>query len=144
MAIAWLVTAIRAIMQASAQKGSWLPASDFVVKPVDNGLVYFQPPRPTLGYTQVIDSFAGKHPDFQIQREKLTDPNTLKFNHKIHLTAKDIPMVDGKKLDCAYCHKPDSHGAYMQSISFAKNCQACHSLQIDPTLADFSDSPSDG
>jgi hypothetical protein len=46
-------------------------------------------------------------------------------------------MVDGHKLDCTYCHKPDSSGAYMQSISFEKNCRTCHSLQIDPTLPDF-------
>ena len=125
-----------AIMQASAQKGLTLPAEDFLVKSTDNNLVYFQPPRPELGYTQIFQSFENGHPDFQIQRENLVDPNTLKFNHKIHLTG-DIPMVDGKKLDCAYCHKPDGRGAYMQAINFSKNCQACHSLQIDPTLADF-------
>jgi hypothetical protein len=123
------------IMAASARKGLQLPASDFQVIPTDN-LVYFQPPRPASGYTQVFQSFEGDHPAFQIQREKLIDPNTLKFNHKIHLGG-DIPMVDGHKLDCAYCHKPDSRGAYMQPISFARNCQTCHSLQIDPTLADF-------
>lgn len=124
------------IMEASAQKGLQLSALDFLVAPRDNLLVNFQPPRPPMGYTQVFQSFAGDHPDFQIQREHLTDPNTLKFNHKIHLSG-DIPMVDGRKLDCAYCHKPDNHGAYMQPISFAKNCQACHALQIDPTLPDF-------
>jgi hypothetical protein len=124
------------IMADSSQKGLKLPASDFKLRPKDTTLVYFQPPRPGAGYTQVFQSFEGDHPAFQIQREKLTDPDTLKFNHKVHLTG-DIPMVDGKKLDCEYCHKPDSRGAYMQPISFAKNCQACHSLQIDPTLADF-------
>jgi hypothetical protein len=125
-----------AIMAASAQKGLQLPASDFQVKPADIHLVYFQPPRPAQGYTQVFQSFEGDHPAFQIQSEHLTDPNTLKFNHKIHLSG-DIPEVDGHKLDCAYCHKPDSRGAYMQPISFAANCQACHALQIDPTLPDF-------
>jgi hypothetical protein len=124
------------IMAASGQKGLWLPASDFDVMPKENLLVYYQAPRPKEGYTQVFQSFEGEHPAFQIQRDNLSDPNTLKFNHKIHLSG-DIPMVDGKKLDCAYCHKPDSRGAYMQSINFSKNCQACHSLQIDPTLADF-------
>jgi len=124
------------IMAASAKKGLLLPASDFQVKPLDNQMVYFQPPRPPMGYTGVIQSFAGDHPAFQIQRDHLTDPNTLKFDHKIHLSG-DIPLVDGHKLDCAYCHKPDSQGAYMQSISFARNCQACHALQIDPTLPDF-------
>jgi hypothetical protein len=125
-----------AIMQASAQKGLSLPAGDFQTIPPDPSLVYFRPPRPPAGYTQVFQSFEGKHPDFQIQRENLTDPNTLKFNHKLHLTG-DIPQVDGRKLDCAYCHQPDSRGAYMQPIRFAKNCQACHALQIDPTLPDF-------
>jgi hypothetical protein len=124
------------IMAASIQKGATLPASAFEVVPKDNLLIDFKPPRPANGYTQVFQSFDNGHPDFQIQREHLTDPNTLKFNHKLHLTG-DIPMVDGKKLDCAYCHKPDNHGAYMQPINFGKNCQACHSLQIDPTLADF-------
>ena len=124
------------IMAASAQKGLGLPAADFDVVPKDNLLAYFQPPRPKEGYTQAFQSFEGGHPDFQIQRDHLSDPNTLKFNHHIHLTG-DIPMVDGKKLDCAYCHKPDSRGAYMQAINFSKNCQVCHSLQIDPTLADF-------
>lgn len=124
------------IMAESAQKGLLLPASDFDVMPKDNLLVYYQPPRPKDGYTQVFQSFEDGHPAFQIQREGLSDPNTLKFNHHLHLTG-DIPMVDGKKLDCAYCHKPDSRGAYMQAINFSKNCQACHSLQLDPTLPDF-------
>ena len=125
------------IMQASAQKGATLPASDFAVMPKDNILVYFPAAAAQgSGYTQVFKSFDDGHPDFQIQRENLTDPSTLKFNHKLHLGG-DIPMVDGKKLDCDYCHKPDSRGAYMQPINFAKNCQACHSLQIDPTLAGF-------
>jgi hypothetical protein len=124
------------IMQASAEKGMHLPATDFQLNPKDTALVYFRPPRPASGYTQVFQSFDGGHPDFEIQREHLTDPNTLKFDHKVHLTG-DIPLVDGRKLDCAYCHKPDSRGAYMQPISFARNCQACHALQIDPTLPDF-------
>jgi hypothetical protein len=120
------------IMAASAQKAAQLPASDFRFVPRDN-LVYFQPPRPPEGYTKVINSFSSDHPEFQIQRDNLTDPDTLKFNHQLHLTG-DIPLVNGKKLDCAYCHQPDSHGVYMQPISFARNCQACHSLQVDPTL----------
>ena len=124
------------LMAASAQKGRQLPASDFHVRFRDRQLIAFQPPRPPAGYTQVFQSFGGDHPAFQIQAEHLTDPNTLKFNHKIHLSG-DIPDVDGRKLDCVYCHQPDSRGAYMQPISFAKNCQACHALQIDPTLPDF-------
>jgi hypothetical protein len=125
-----------ATMQASAQKGATLSADNFAVQPKDHSQVYFNPPRPQYGYTKVFTSFEGEHPDFQIQRENLSDPNTLKFDHKVHLTG-DIPMVDGRKLDCAYCHTPDARGAYMQPISFARNCQACHGLQIDPSLPDF-------
>jgi hypothetical protein len=124
------------MMAASAQKGGHLPAADFQFQPRDSRLVAFQPPRPPAGYTRVFASFEGDHPSFQIQREHLTDPNTLKFDHKIHLSG-DIPEVAGRKLDCAYCHQPDSRGAYMQPISFEKNCRACHALQIDPTLPDF-------
>jgi hypothetical protein len=124
-----------AIMAASAKKGSGLPPEAFAVLPLAN-LAYFQPPRPAGGYTKVIHSFDGDHPDFQIQRDHLVDPDTLKFDHKIHLTG-NIPLVNGKKLDCASCHQPDSRGAYMQPISFAANCQACHALQIDPTLPGF-------
>jgi len=124
------------LMAASAEKGKQFPASAFHFPLKDASLVSFQPPRPAQGYNQVFQSFAVDHPAFQIQRDNLTDPDTLKFNHKVHLTG-DIPMVDGHKLDCVYCHQPDSRGAYMQPISFAKNCQACHSLQLDPTLPDF-------
>jgi hypothetical protein len=125
-----------AVMAASAQKGAQMPADFFHVVPRDENLVYFQPPRPPNGYTRVFQSFEGDHPDFQIQRDKLSDPDTLMFNHRLHLTG-DIPQVDGRKLDCAYCHKPDSRGAYMEPVNFARNCQACHSLQIDPSLPDF-------
>jgi hypothetical protein len=125
-----------AIMAASAQKGLHLPAIDFNVKPKDNLLVYFHPPRPSMGYTLSFQSFERDHPAFQIQREHLTDPNTLKFDHKFHLS-ENMPKVDGHKLDCAYCHKPDNRGAYMQPINFAKNCQSCHELQIDPTEPKF-------
>jgi hypothetical protein len=59
------------------------------------------------------------------------DPDVLRFNHQRHF-ASDIPLVNGKKLDCNYCHTPQPDGRYMQRISFAANCQACHSLQFDP------------
>ncbi len=47
------------------------------------------------------------------------------------ISLADIPPVNGKKLDCNYCHKPDPGGRYYQRITFAANCQACHSLQFD-------------
>jgi hypothetical protein len=87
--------------------------------------------RPPRGYTQVISSFAGDHPEFQLVREKARDPDVIRFNHQRHF-ATDIPSVEkGRKLDCNYCHKPDPEGRFYQRISFAANCQACHALLFD-------------
>ncbi len=48
------------------------------------------------------------HPPFQLQRENVRDNDVLRFNHQRHLNSSDIPLVEGKKLDCNYCHKPGS------------------------------------
>lgn len=125
------------LMAASAQKGMQLGLADFVRHPQPAQRIVFQVLRPKQGYTQVFDSFWDQHPEFQInvtktaQPGKVRDPNVLRFNHQRHL-ANDIPPINGQKLDCNYCHKPDADGRYMQRITFAANCQACHSLQIDP------------
>ncbi len=123
------------IMASSAEKARQLPASDFKVIPKDISSSISAAPA-TAGLHAGLPILRGRSPGLPDQRDHLTDPNTLKFNHKLHLTG-DIPMVNGQKLDCAYCHKPDSRGSYMQPISYAKNCQACHALQIDPTLPGF-------
>lgn len=106
----------------------------------DSNVMFFKPANKTLrplgGYTMTFASFADGHPDFQIQREQLTDPNTLKFDHKFHFSDQ-VRTADGKQLSCETCHKLDSRGAYTQAITFAKNCQECHAIKIDPTLADF-------
>jgi hypothetical protein len=70
------------------------------------------------------------HPEFQLVREQVRDPDVLRFNHERHFAA-DVPSLNGKKLDCNYCHKPDPDGRYYQRVTFAANCQACHSLQFD-------------
>ena len=46
-------------------------------------------------------------------------------------------MVNGKKLDCADCHKPDGDGIGVQRIKYEQHCQQCHSLGIDPKLPGF-------
>src|SRR3954466_2977120 len=120
-----------AIMDASAKKGATLPANVFHLRPHPAQQVVLEMPRPARGYTQVFGSFAEAHPEFQVIREKARDPDVLRFNHQRHF-GNDIPPVNGQKLDCNYCHKPDADGRYMQRITFAANCQACHSLQIDP------------
>jgi len=124
------------LMARSAELGRTLPPEAFDLTP-DDGHVHFRAPRPEEGYTAVFASFEKGHPAFQIHRDKLKDPNTLKFNHAVHLGGEGMPQIGGKSLDCASCHQPDASGAYMQPISFEKHCQACHSLQFDPRNPDI-------
>lgn len=119
------------VMQASATKGMQMPQDAFHLRHFPPQQVVFQLPRPARGFTELIDSFENKHPEFQLVREHERDPDVLRFNHQRHLSGPDIPQVNGKKLDCGYCHKPDVEGRFMQRINFAANCQACHSLQFD-------------
>jgi hypothetical protein len=124
-------------MAAAAHKGMELELTNFERHPHPAQRVVFQVPRPKRGFTQVFSSFWDQHPEFQINVEKtaqpakIHDPDGLRFNHQRHF-GNDIPLVNGQKLDCNYCHKPDADGRYMQRINFSANCQACHSLQIDP------------
>jgi hypothetical protein len=83
--------------------------------------------------TLVMHHFAADHPQFKFITEKLRDPDTLKFNHALHLNGTTIPnLPGGAKLDCAFCHQPDAAGAFMRPVAFEKNCRVCHSLQFDP------------
>jgi hypothetical protein len=83
--------------------------------------------------TPVIHHFAADHPQFKFITEKMRDPDTLKFNHELHLTGATIPRLPGgRKLDCAFCHQPDAAGDCMRPVRFEKNCRVCHSLQFDP------------
>jgi predicted CXXCH cytochrome family protein len=122
-------------MQASAESGRQMPPDAFPGVPADD-LVYFLPTRPVDGYTAVITAFDRGHPAFQIQRENLFDPDTLKFNHERHFQA-DVPPTAQGKLTCASCHRPDANGAYMQRLSFERDCESCHSLQFDPRNPDL-------
>jgi hypothetical protein len=85
------------------------------------------------GNFSVIHHFASDHPQFRFLTEKWRDPDTLKFNHALHLTGTTIPQLPGgAKLDCAFCHSLDAAGAFMKPVTFEKNCRVCHSLQFDP------------
>ncbi len=82
---------------------------------------------------QVIHHFATDHPQFRFITEKLSDPDTLKFNHALHLTGATIPRLPGgESLDCAFCHQPNAAGEFMKPVAFEKNCRVCHALQFDP------------
>ncbi len=117
-------------MQASLQLGRKLPAAAFDFRP-EQGRVLFKAPRPERGYTKIIHRFATDHPEFQVLAQKLKDPDTLHFNHALHLTSPNIAPLKGRKLDCADCHKPDAAGVYHLKISYNDHCQNCHSLQFD-------------
>jgi hypothetical protein len=117
-------------MQAARERSRPLPAILFAHK-LPEGLIVHSVARPAEGYTEVITGFAVDHPEFGVLREKSRDTNTLRFNHRLHLTGSDIPMVNGRQLDCAYCHQPDSSGAFMARISFEQSCRACHALDFD-------------
>ncbi len=96
----------------------WIPAATKNVKP------------------EVIRGFQDGHPQFLYERTGAKDNAAIKFNHARHF-ADDIPMVNGKKLDCTDCHKPDSDGIGVQRIKYEQHCQQCHSLGIDPKLPGF-------
>jgi predicted CXXCH cytochrome family protein len=119
------------IMRASAEKGRSLAPNEFPARVELARLVTLNLPRPPDGRTQVIDSFHGTHPEFQLHRDRARDPNVLRFNHQRHF-ADDIPLLSGQKLDCTSCHQLQADGRYTQRVSFAANCQSCHSLQFDP------------
>jgi hypothetical protein len=121
----------RETMEAATQKGMQFNWAAFHRHPQPAQSVVFELSRPPRGHTQVFSSFWDGHPEFQINSAKARDPDILRFNHQRHF-ANDIPLINGQKLDCNYCHKPDGEGRFMQRISFAANCQACHSLQFDP------------
>ena len=82
---------------------------------------------------ETIHHFADDHPQFRLLAEKLRDPDTLKFNHALHLAGVTMPKLPGgEKMDCTFCHQPDAAGAFMRPVAFEKNCRVCHSLQFDP------------
>ncbi len=84
----------------------------------------------------LISEFSRDHPEFQFRRENQRDTNTLKFNHQRHF-AEDIPAVNGERLTCASCHKPDVSGIRHEPVTFAAHCQSCHSLQFDARNPDL-------
>jgi hypothetical protein len=121
-----------AMMAAAAAKGASLPASAFHSR-MASGRNVFPAARPAGGFTQVIHSFAGDHPDFLVHSGQVRDPDTLKFGHALHLKGETIPKLpNGRKLDCAFCHQPDAAGVYFRPVNFENNCRVCHSLQFDP------------
>jgi hypothetical protein len=120
------------VMTAASSKGMKLPPEVFSLTGPHSPSV-FQAPRPRGGLTNVMGRFSEDHPEFRLHTDKMRDPNTLKFNHALHLTGETVPKLPtGQKLNCVSCHQAEAAGIYFQRINFEKHCQACHSLQFDP------------
>ncbi len=80
-----------------------------------------------------LHHFGLDHPQFRFIVEKWRNPDTLKFDHALHLGSPTIPpLPGGAKLDCGFCHQPDASGTFMIPVTYDKNCRVCHSLQFDP------------
>ncbi len=121
----------RLTMAAAAEKGRGIDWKNFERHPLPAQQVVFNLPRPPDGFTETFPSFWNGHPEFQLKREAVRDPDALKFNHQRHFAA-DVPLLGGKKLACNDCHQPDSEGRFNnRRITFAGQCQTCHSLQFD-------------
>ena len=99
-----------------------------------DGLIrYIAAPRP-IGTLPAFATYAEGHPPFGYEQPGSLDPGDLKFNHARHLRG-DLPAVKKGKLDCATCHQPGPGGVFYQPVRYEKHCQECHSLQIQPSLA---------
>jgi len=76
------------------------------------------------------------HPEFAV----LTDPDTLKFNHKLHLQRAGIFNANGKReiLTCTGCHGlVETKGRVDPApITFDNDCRRCHQLTFDIRFPD--------
>lgn len=79
-----------------------------------------------------ITAFGEQHPELSYPR----DPNTLRFNHKLHLNAKGIRNATGNRevLQCTGCHAT-ARGEPLVA-NFEQNCQRCHLLTFDARFPD--------
>ena len=98
----------------------------------DGLLRFIVPPKPA-GQVTAFKDYANGHPPFDYERDEARDPGTLSYNHQRH-EQSDIPLLNGRKLDCADCHKPGADGVYYQRVSYDQHCKQCHSLHLDPDI----------
>jgi pSer/pThr/pTyr-binding forkhead associated (FHA) protein len=92
------------------------------------------PNRPRAKELISILNFGDKHPEFTPR----TDPDTLLFNHKLHLAAGGVFNGEGRReeLQCIQCHKlVETKGKVDPApVTFKNACQRCHKLTFDPRL----------
>lgn len=69
--------------------------------------------------------------------DSITEPNSLKFPHDVHLSKNGVESRTEKKvLSCAACHTPADTPSGFEPIVMEKHCQECHSLAFEPALPD--------
>jgi pSer/pThr/pTyr-binding forkhead associated (FHA) protein len=96
-------------------------------------------PKYPFAAVAAIRSFGDGHPELVLP----DDPNTLRFNHKLHLGAKGIFNAQGRRevLQCTACHaasrgtprNPEElRGTEPAPVDFEQHCQRCHLLTFDP------------
>jgi hypothetical protein len=103
------------------------------VRDLGDGVKRFFPPRDTPHQPVAFKSFAQGHPLFGYQKPGAQDPAAIQYNHWRH-EQPDIPMLNGRKLQCVDCHKPGANGVFMQPVTYAQHCADCHSLNFDPDI----------
>jgi predicted CXXCH cytochrome family protein len=101
-----------------------------------------------------ITRFEQNHPEFSVEirqgaeqvrlavtdaRFVRSDPNSLKFNHRCHLTGdcgfrpptRESPRRERETLSCAACHDIDPKSGTALPVSYEKACARCHVLTFD-------------
>ncbi|MHA3770856.1 cytochrome c3 family protein [Verrucomicrobiota bacterium sgz303538] len=103
------------------------------IRDFGDGVRRFIPPRDVPHQPVAFKSFEKGHPAFGYEKPGLRDPAAIKFNHWRHEQA-DIPLVNGRRLDCSNCHKPGANGQFFQRVDYEQHCAECHSLHFDPDV----------
>jgi hypothetical protein len=99
-----------------------------------DGVLSFISPSAVHSKPVAFSDFSHGHPSFGYEGTGLSDPAAIKFNHARHLRPDLAGMGKERQLDCKDCHIPGEKGEFKQPITYARNCQECHSLQLLPSL----------
>ena len=99
-----------------------------------------------------VHGFMTDHPEFAIIRSMpdrtgpmrirlddktlVKDESTLKLNHQRHLELDADYLatefgVEKRRMNCADCHRMDNAGQTMLPIRFERDCQRCHSKELE-------------
>lgn len=108
--------------------------------------------NPQVPSLATVHSFMTDHPEFAITRSLpggsgptrvrlddntlLKDDSALKLNHQRHLELEADYLatqfgVEARRMNCGDCHRSDDEGRTMLSIRFDRDCQRCHSSELE-------------